>query len=333
MYCKGGIVMADAQLYSAQDIENLKQKIATYRDTLTTLKSGNTIDDYIFMKSELTDFKMQVTHLEEAMGRLNDKRSIQIEEYEQQIATLSQQMGSLNQTVEELNEDLLVVRGQLTSDPIGNVNTSVDMQDLANSKQNEDEVDVIEVTLPLEEKASISSTPQPDQPPPYKYLQSLIAGANDIQEVSSSVSPIASVHQQAGKPSFPAIGSHPQQIYNGLNRNVNMKSTVHFNNMSTKQAVPTGRGDNWAPTISSQPTTKTEKEEAVVTASPEEVFHPVTAEEQVPHIVTTEEIHHIENIEREMNQETLLDIPNEMKRQQYKNKETLSLFNFFRRKP
>ena len=88
MYCKGGIVMADAKLYSAQDIENLKQKIATYRDTLTTLKSGNTIDDYLFMKSELNGFKMQVSHLEEVMGRLNDKRSMQIEEYEQQIETI-----------------------------------------------------------------------------------------------------------------------------------------------------------------------------------------------------------------------------------------------------
>jgi len=336
MYYKGGIVMAEAKLYSAQDIENLKQKIATYRDTLTTLKSGNTIDDYLFMKSELNGFKMQASHLEEVMGRLNGKRSMQIEEYEQQIETFSQQIGSLNQTVEELNKDLSVVMDQLINDRTENVNTSVDMQDSVNTKHNADERDVIEVTSQLEEKTPITSIQQPNRPPSYKYLQSLIARANDIQEVPGTAMPTASIHQKAGKPSFPSIGSHPNQIYNGLNRNLNMKPTVHFNNISTKQASPTRRMDNLVPSIS-QPTAEPEKNE-VVPASPEEVHQITVIEEKVQHIATVEEKgHYIETIEekmeKEMNPEDLIEIPNEMKRQQYKNKETVSLFNFFRRKP
>jgi len=322
--------MADAKLYSTQDIENLKQKIATYRDTLTTLKSGNTIDDYLFMKSELTGFKTQVTHLEGVMERLNDKRSIQIEEYEQQIETFSRQMGSLNQTVEELNKDLSVVRDQLTNDRIENVSTSVDIQD---------DMDVIEVTSQLEEKTPRSSIQQPNRPPSYKHLQSLIARANDIQEVSSTVTPTASIHQPPGKPSFPSIGSHPNQIYNGLNRNLNMKPTVHFNNISTKQASPTRSSDNLVlPTP--PPTAEPEKNE-VVTISSGEVSHKAVIEEKVKAIVE-EKVHHIETIEekvqdvekmeREVAPEVLIEIPNEMKRQQHKNKETLSLLNFFRRK-
>ena len=51
--------MGDSKLYSAQDIEKLKQKIATYKDTLTTLKTGNSIDDYLFIKSEFNGFKTQ----------------------------------------------------------------------------------------------------------------------------------------------------------------------------------------------------------------------------------------------------------------------------------
>ena len=317
MYCKGGIVMADAKLYSAQDIENLKQKIATYRDTLTTLKSGNTIDDYLFMKSELTGFKMQASHLEEVMGRLNDKRSMQIEEYEQQIETFSQQIGSLNQTVEELNKDLSVVMGQLINERTENVNTN----------HHADDLDVIEVTSQMEEETPISSIQQPNHPPSYKYLQSLIARANDIQEVPGTVTPAASIHQKTGKPSFPSIGSQPNQIYNGLSRNLNMKSTVHFNNISTKQAVPT-RSDNLVPPIL-QPTTEPEKNE-VVKASPVEVHHIATIEEEVPHV---EKIEREREREREREPEVLIEIPNEMKRQQHKNKETLSLFNFFRRKP
>ncbi|MEK5037684.1 hypothetical protein [Sporosarcina sp. FSL K6-3457] len=359
--------MADAKLYSAQDIENLKQKIATYRDTLTTLKSGNTIDDYLIMKSELTGFKMQASHLEEVMGRLNDKQSMQIEEYEQQIETFSQQIGSLNRTVEELNKDLSVVMDQLVNDRTGNVNTSVVGQDSVNTHYN---ADVVEVTPQLEEKTPLSSIQQPNRPPSYKHLQSLIARANDIQEVPSTGTPTASIHQKPGKPSFPSIGSHPNQIYNGLNRNINMKSTVHFNNISTKQAVPT-RSDNLVPPTP-QATAELEKNEVVI-ISPEEAPHIAVIEEEVPHIAAIEEkvqhiatveekvhhietieekvhhietieekVHHIETIEekiqhgekmeRETNPETLIERPNEMKRQQHKNKETLSLLNFFRRK-
>lgn len=332
MYYKGGIVMADAKLYSVQDIEMLKQKIATYRDTLTTLKSGNAIDDYLFMKSELTGFKKQVSHLEEVMERLNDKRSTQIEEYEQQIETFSQQMGSLNQTVEELNQDFPVVMDQLISDRSGNVITTGDMQDSKNTYQNADEIEVIEVTPQLEEKAPVSSIRQSNQPPSFKYLQSLMSRANDIQEVPSTVTPTASIHQVSGKPSFPSIGSHPNQIYNG-SRNVNLKPTVHFNNITTKQAIPIGRVDNLAPSIS-QPPTEPEKNE-IVTAPLEEVHYVETIEEKVQHIEKMENEMNPEpviEIPIEMNPVAVIEIPNEMKRQQHKNKETLSLFNLFRRK-
>ncbi|WP_203247124.1 hypothetical protein [Sporosarcina beigongshangi] len=312
--------MADAQLYSAQDIEKLKQKIATYRDTLTTLKSGNTIDDYLFMKSELTGFKMQVSHLEEVMERLNDKRSTQLEEYEQQIDTFAQQIGSLNKTVEELNKDFSVVMNQLTNDRKEKVNTSSDMQDPVNSHHNTDVLEATEASRQLEGKTSISSIQQSNRPPSYKYLQSLVAGANDIQDASSTVTPTVSKHQVHVKQSFPAIGNQPNQIYNGLNRNLNREPMIHFNNATTKKAMPTN-GVNLVPAIS-QPILEVEKNEEAEVAS-EEVFYKVALEEIAPHI---------EEFEREISPEASIEITSEMKRQQHKNKEASSLFNFFRRK-
>ncbi len=77
--------MGDSKLYSAHDIEKLKQKIATYRDTLTTLKTGNSIDDYLFMKNEFNGFKTQISHLEGVVEIMDEKQSVQIEEYEQQV--------------------------------------------------------------------------------------------------------------------------------------------------------------------------------------------------------------------------------------------------------
>ncbi|WP_342505677.1 hypothetical protein [Sporosarcina sp. FSL K6-2383] len=313
--------MADAKLYSAQDIEKLKQKIATYRDTLTTLKSGNTIDDYLFMKSELTSFKMQVSHLEGLMGRLSDKRSMQIEEYEQQLDTFSQQIGSLNKTVEELNKDLSAVMNQLLNEGTENMNTSIDMQDTVNSNQNVVEMDVIEATPQLEEKTSISSIQQSNRTPSYKSLQSLIARANEIQEVPSASAPIVSKLQPPGKQSFPSIGNHPNQIYNGLNRNLNRETTIHFNNATTKQAMPTRRNDNQVP--AQLPPVIEPDENEVIELLPEEVFYKATLEEVAPYV---------EEFKEEMNPEVSIEKSNEMKRQQHKNKEALSLFNFFRRK-
>ena len=68
--------MGDSKLYSAQDIEKLKQKISIYRDTLSTLKSGNSVDDYLFMKSNFNGFKTKFSNLEETIGRMNDKKRL-----------------------------------------------------------------------------------------------------------------------------------------------------------------------------------------------------------------------------------------------------------------
>ena len=53
------------------------------------MKTGNSIDDYLFMKNEFNGFKTQVSHLEGLMELMNEKQSVQIEEYEQQIKHFS----------------------------------------------------------------------------------------------------------------------------------------------------------------------------------------------------------------------------------------------------
>src|SRR5690606_923617 len=112
----------------------------------------------------------------------------------------------------------------------------------------------------------------------------------------------------------------PNQIYNGLNRNLNRETMIHFNNATTKKAMPTN-GDNLVPAIS-QPIIEVEKNEEVEAAS-KEVFYKAALEEIVSQT---------EGFEREISPEASIEITSEMKRQQHKNKEALSLFNLFRRK-
>ena len=108
--------MGDSKLYSAHDIEKLKQKIATYRDTLTTLKTGSSIDGYLFIKNEFNGFKTQISHLEGVAEIMDEKQSVQIGEYEQQVKQFSVQINSLNQTVEELNQDISLIRNKIEND-------------------------------------------------------------------------------------------------------------------------------------------------------------------------------------------------------------------------
>ena len=94
--------MEDSKLYSAQDIEKLKQKIANYRNTLTTLKAENTFDDYLFIKDEFNDIQKQVSILEGEMGQMNDNQSVQNKVNEEHIKNEAVQSDTLNRTADEL---------------------------------------------------------------------------------------------------------------------------------------------------------------------------------------------------------------------------------------
>ncbi|MER2060735.1 MAG: hypothetical protein ABTA16_18115, partial [Niallia sp.] len=240
--------MGDSKSYSAHDIEKLKQKVETYRDTLTTLRTGNSIDDYLFMKSEFNGFKTQISNLE---GILKEKQSMQIGEYEQQVKNFSVQIDSLNQTVEELNQDISLIMNKIKSGDSNNfieeINAPVNAQDSLNIASNEEKAEsLIEKTIQTKDQTSISSIQQPNRPPSFKQLQNLVTMANDIQEVPSDAPPLASLDiqktssegQRFSKKSFPSTGINPSQIYNSRSRNVPMTPVIHPNRFSKKQIVP-----------------------------------------------------------------------------------------------
>ncbi len=372
--------MGDSKLYSAEDIEKLKQKIASYKDTLTTLKTGNSVDDYLAMKSEANGFKTKVSKLEGVMELMNEKQSVQLEEYEQQIKNFSLQMDSLNKTIEELNQDLSLVKNKLI------IEDSNDLTEIFVAP-----VDV-QSSINIEDTTSIPSMRKSNRPPSYKQLQSLIGNANSIQEASSDATPIVSIgsrkeypeEQHFNKQSFPYTGIHPSQIYNGLYRNVNGPLTIHLTNAEKKQAIPINVNENSDSTLlhttnepeidetvtpdpallvtTSEPeinekvsldpallvtTSEPEINETVtldpallVTTSEPEINETVTldpallvttSEPEINETVTPypEEMHNVATIEED---KAPIEISNEMKRQQHKNKETLSLLNFFRKK-
>ncbi|WP_093272552.1 hypothetical protein [Psychrobacillus sp. OK032] len=216
--------MEDSKLYSTQDIEKLKQKIAIYRDTLNSLRAGNSVE----VKDET--------------------ENIQKEEYGERVKNITVQIESINQTVEVLSQDISVIMDLLKSDEVNDliesINTLVDLHDSINIT-NENEESEIETEINHTETVA-SPIPTPTLPLSYKQLKNFFNNANDIQEITASPEPVVSIgmgnnqekQRSIGRRSFPSIGVNSTQISNGQYRSFHTKPANTLNRVVMKQAIP-----------------------------------------------------------------------------------------------
>lgn len=224
VYRKGVKIMEDSKLYSTKDIENLKQKIAIYRDTLNSLKAGNSAE----VK--------------------NGTEKIPKEEYGERVKNITVQIESINQTVEVLSQDISVIMDLLKSNEVNNliesINTLVDLHDSINII-NENEESEIETEM---NHTEILASPIPTSALPlsYKQFKSFFNNANDIQEVSASQEPVVSIslgnnrekQQTIGRRSFPSLGVNSTQVSNSQYRSSHTKTANTLNRVVIKQAIP-----------------------------------------------------------------------------------------------
>ncbi|WP_404453345.1 hypothetical protein LG329_03380 [Virgibacillus necropolis] len=304
--------MGDSKLYSAQEIEKLKQKINIYKETLSTLKTGNSVDDYLLMKNEFYDFKKQVTNLEGVMEIMEEKQNMQIEEYEQQVNKISAQIDSLNQTVEELNQDVSALMNRLSNSDINElierINIMIDLQDSL-SMANENAESKIRQT----DQKSISPVQNLNPTPSYKQLQKFINNSEIVHETSNDVTTTDNSiqkngqkeQQQNSKKSFPSNGINPEQLTNNLNKNINAKSTNNINKKAMNQAVPKANKDS---ANSAVPNNIQSNKDQTLTSSSNKVDMEASNEKK----------------------KDAVDIPNENKENE--KTDILSFFNFFRKK-
>ncbi|MFJ5767483.1 hypothetical protein ACIP9C_19230 [Lysinibacillus sp. NPDC093210] len=230
--------MEDSKLYSTQDIEKLKEKIDSYKETLTTLKMGTSIEDYLFMKNEFEDLKKQIVHLEGLTETIDGKHSMQIKEYEEQVKQLSIHIESLNQAIEEMNQEILAVLNKLIT-----VENNIPKD---NSPTNVDESSVKSIALPsrkLLEKIEQTTVqpPLPTTEPSYKFLQDLAGKAFNMNNgipFTPNDNPVQKQEERHfNQHYFQSINTHPSQIYNGLYRNTTAESTFHFKNAADTQGI------------------------------------------------------------------------------------------------
>jgi len=233
--------MEDSKLYATQDIEKLKQQIEAYKDTLTSLKMGASIEDYLFMKMDIDEIKTQMALLEDLTETIDDKqKNPQIRGYEEQIKLLSAQIEYLNQTIEDMNREILKVLNKLrTIENTEAPTTPPKTENISTFIANGARRDPI-ITQTASQSANTSKQPS------YKMLQSLAGKATNAQLDVNNGIPSARNEDQRDVPEerhfnqqyFQSINTHPSQIYNGLYRNTKTESTFHFKHATSKQEIP-----------------------------------------------------------------------------------------------
>jgi len=231
--------MEDSKLYATQDIEKLKEKIENYRETLTSLKMGTSIEDYLFMKKEFDGLKTQIAHFEGQTESLDDRKNSQIKGYEEQIKLLSTQIELLNQTIEEMNQEILVILKKLltmevnkapapTTTPSSESHSPL----IANAAQRQPRITM------AQDQSTI-----PSQQPSYRLLQNLAGRATNKQfDLNPNILSSETKHQKSipeerhfNQHYFQSVNTHPSQ---GLYRNTNTESTFHFKNAADAKQIP-----------------------------------------------------------------------------------------------
>ena len=91
------------------NIEVLQQKLSTYKQTLETLKSGNVVEDYIFMKNESSELRKQVAKIEEELKSIQEKSDVQLSEYRRKYNYISDQFETIHQSLNQLKEQVTLI--------------------------------------------------------------------------------------------------------------------------------------------------------------------------------------------------------------------------------
>ena len=298
--------MDDSQKYSAQDMEILKQKIATYREGLTTLKMANSVVDFRSME---------------------EKQNIQREDYENQIKKQSEQLESFNHTVEGLNKELSLIlkelKSDVTNDHIEDKQVPVELESSLNTANQfeANERNTIKVIPQTTGPTSKSSIQQSNLPPSYKQLQSLAGRAISPQDipnntVSTSTTDLQVIHPQElffNKQSAGPSGIPPNQLYNGLYKNISMKTTVQSEYNARKQVIPL-------------------KENSIAESTPLTTTDTVEKTDIVmEHFDEVQDVHEIALIDEVEEEKETINTTNETVQQDL-GKEGFSFLNIFRKK-
>lgn len=97
---KGVNIMESYKSNTATEIEKLKKKVIAYKNLLTTLKLGVSLEDYLLIKGEFEELKKQMAEIQLLKEDVAKEPADEIDPSE--VKQVSNQLSSLNQMVEEV---------------------------------------------------------------------------------------------------------------------------------------------------------------------------------------------------------------------------------------
>ncbi|WP_181347799.1 hypothetical protein [Thalassobacillus sp. CUG 92003] len=190
------------KLYNTQDINTLRQKIETYKKTLEALKTGDAVEDYLLMKSEVHGIKAQVSQIEGVMKQMEENKDFHTDEYEQQVEHISAQIQTVNDSINHLKQDVTFLMNKMHD---VNFNLLIEkmnsMLEFQKSSEENNEIDTLKEEI-YQLKQTLHAKEQPQQQPPqqqpipqqpmqanqghyqpssFRKLQNLIDSSNNIE--------------------------------------------------------------------------------------------------------------------------------------------------------
>lgn len=206
--------MENSKLYTATEIDKLKQKVVAYKNLLTTLKLGASLEDYLFIKNEFEELKMKMSHVETLKDDVDKNQFEQAENNRKQVSV---QLDSLNQMVEEVLATLnKVVVGEEKKEQAEQITSPRKIIQVDEAKSHDKPVDNV-----------ISQ-------PTYSQLKNLAGqvmyhqkNEEPIQTIQSNNYPVDAEHEQRhfNHRYFQSLNTQPSNIHNGLYRNMHIKAS------------------------------------------------------------------------------------------------------------
>lgn len=204
--------MGDARIYSAQTIEELQQEVNTYKETLSALKNGNSVEEILFKNKDFAYFKEKTRALETLIESIHEKQNKRIDTYKKEISTLSEQIEALHLVVEELTKK----------------NTKATSKDSKN-------------LTPKPPTAKRKTTSEPTEEPQhvipsYQQLQKMVTQAQSIEDLQDGTAQETNRNQQKElqNPSF--HNTQPlnknRKPFNNLNEPATKRISYKFNNIN-----------------------------------------------------------------------------------------------------
>jgi hypothetical protein len=192
--------MEKSKYSSNQDIETLKQKLVTYKQTLHSLKGGGVIEDYLLIKKEYEDLKGQVSTLKGEIKTIMEKQDLQIHEYEKKVEVMTAQVKLINDTMSDLKQDVSLLMSKVSnidfSDILRKIDKMVDIQyaSISSIKDGNNELNVLKDEIAqLKKQTNNQSTAntatvnqnKKTQPSNYRQLQNILQSSKSIQPYSN----------------------------------------------------------------------------------------------------------------------------------------------------